>query len=351
MYLPWKQHRGKLDVGLPAPAAPQGQHRFVRPDVQRKVNMTQARRWLAKAFGGPEVLEEIVLDLPAPVRGEVAVEVRASGMNPADYKHFRPGQDPKLLPLTIGSEVAGVIAALGPDTEVASGAGAVGDEVVVFRVSDGYSSALNARAPDVFAKPPTLTFPQAANLLLVGTTAADALHAIGLSEGETVLVHGGAGGVGSSVVQQAVELDANVIATAGERDFDALRGFGATPVAYGAGLEERVREAAPDGIDAAVDTVGVDEAIDVSLTLIADRQRIVSTAGFARAKQDGFQIVGAANPRSAPFRARARPKILSLATAGKLTVPIGQTFPLDDAPKAVEALIRGHPYGKLALIS
>ena len=305
---------------------------------------------MARAFGGPEVLEEVVVDLPAPGRGEVTVEVRAAGMNPADHKHLSPGQDPKLLPLTIGYEVAGVIEALGPDTEVASGGGAIGDEVVVFRVSAGYSSALNAPASDVFAKPPTLTFPQAANLLLVGTTAADALHAVGLLQGETVLVHGGAGGVGSSVVQQAVDLGANVIATASARDFDAVRGFGAMPVAYGAGLEGRVREAAPDGIDAAVDTVGVDEAIDVSLTLIPDRQRIVSTAGFARAKQDGFQIVGAANPRSGPFRARARPKILGLAAEGRLTVPIGQTFPLDDAPKAFEALIGRHPYGKLALI-
>jgi NADPH:quinone reductase-like Zn-dependent oxidoreductase len=165
--------------------------------------MTQARRWVAKDFGGPEVLDEIVVDLPEPESGQVTVQVKAAGMNPADYKHFAPGQDPKLLPLTIGSEVAGVIAALRPGTEIASGGGAVGDDVVVFRVPDGYSSALNASAVDVFAKPPGLTFPQAANLLLVGTTAAETLNVVGVAEGETVLVHGAAGGVGSSVVQQA----------------------------------------------------------------------------------------------------------------------------------------------------
>jgi NADPH:quinone reductase len=312
--------------------------------------MTRGRRWYATAFGGPEVLEERDVELAAPGHDEVTIEVRAAGMNPADYKHFGRGQDPKLLPLTVGSEVAGVIAALGPDTEIASGGGAVGDEVVVFSVSDGYSSALNAAASDVFAKPSTLTFPQAANLLLVGTTAAETLHVVGLARGETVLVHGAAGGVGSSVVQQAVDLGATVIGTASERDFAAVRGFGATPIAYGPGLEEHVRAAAPHGVDAAVDTVGVDEAIDVSLAFVPDRQRIVSTAGFARAKRDGFQIVGAANPRSGPFRAEARPKILALAAEGKLTVPIGQTFPLDDARKAVEALMGEHPYGKLALI-
>ena len=111
-----------------------------------------------------------------------------------------------------------------------------------------------------------------------------------------------------------------------------------------------MREAAPGTVDAAVDTVGVDEAVDVSLALINDRQRIVSTVAFARAKQDGFQIVGAANPKSGPFRAAARAKILWLAAQGKLTVPIGQTFPLSETPAAVRALQGAHAYGKLALV-
>jgi NADPH2:quinone reductase len=309
-----------------------------------------ARRWIATDFGGPEVLEEIEVELGDPAPGEVTIEVRAAGMNPADYKHFAPGQNPKLLPLTVGYEVAGVIAALGADTEIASGGGVLGDEIVAFRVSDGYSSALNAPAADVFAKPATLTFAQAANLLLVGATAADTLDVVAVSEGDTVLVHGAAGGVGTSVVQQAVLLGATVIGTAGERDFDAVRGFGATPVAYGPGLEERVRQAAPDGIDAAIDTVGVDEAIDVSLALVGDRGRIVSIAAFGRAQQDGFQLVGGSAARSGPFRAAARRPILDLAAEGKLTVPIGQTFPLSEAPRALEVLQGKHPYGKLALL-
>jgi len=312
--------------------------------------VTQARRWVAKDFGGPEVLEEIHVELPDPGPGEATVEVRAAGMNPADYKHFGPGQDQRLLPLTIGYEVAGVILALGPDTEIGSGGGSVGDEVVVFQVYDGYASAVNAPAADVFAKPSTLTFPEAANLLLVGTTAAETLHVVGLSAGETVLVHGAAGAVGTSVIQQARLLGATVIGTAHEADFDAVRRFGATPVAYGAGLEERARRVAPGGVDAAIDTVGVDEAIDVSLALISDRLRIVSTAAFGRAKRDGYQTVGAANPASGPFRATARASILDLAAHGKLTVPIGETFSLSEAPRAVAALQGKHPYGKLALV-
>src|ERR1700758_4660532 len=148
--------------------------------------MTRVTRWVATSFGGPDVLEAIEEGLPDPAPGQVRIEVRAAGMNPADYKHFAPGQDPKLLPLTIGYEVAGVIAAIGADTEIASGGGAAGDEVVAFPVSDGYSSALNAQAADVFAKPETLTFPQAANLLLAGATAADTLDVVGVARGETV---------------------------------------------------------------------------------------------------------------------------------------------------------------------
>jgi NADPH:quinone reductase len=296
------------------------------------------------------VLEEITVELPDPEPGQVTVEVRAAGMNPADYKHFSAGQDPSLLPLTTGFEVAGVIAAIGPDTQIASGGGAIGDEVVAFQVTDGYGSALTAPAVDIFAKPTTLGFPEAANLLLVGTTAAETLSVIGLSEGETLLVHAAAGGVGTSAVQQARLLEAKVIGTANERDFDAVRGFGATPVQYGPGLLERVRAAAPDGIDAALDTIGTDEAVDVSLALVSDRRRIVSTAAFARVKADGFQIVGATNPKSAPFRAAARQRILDLASEGKLAVPVGRTFQLREAPEALAALRGTHPYGKLALV-
>jgi NADPH:quinone reductase len=314
------------------------------------IGMTEARRWVATDFGGPEVLEEIRVELPDPGPGEVTVGVRAAGMNPADYKHFGPGQDRNLLPLTTGYEVAGTITKLGPGTESAAGRGAVGDEVVVFQVFDGYSSALNAPAKDVFMKPVQLTFPEAANLLMVGTTAADCLHVIGVSDGDVVLVHGAAGGVGTSVVQQAILLGATVIGTAGERDFEALRSFGATPVRYGPGLDARIRDVAQDGIDAAVDTVGVDEAVDCSLALVADRSRIVTTAAFARAKREGFRFVGAANPKSGPFRAAARQSILDLAAAGKLTVPIAETFPFDEAPAAVAALQGAHPYGKLALV-
>ncbi len=246
--------------------------------------MTTARQWVATDFGGPEVLRLADADVPAPGHGQVTIGVRAAGMNPADAKHIAPGQDRALLPLSIGFEVAGVVTALGPGTELASGGGAVGDEVVAWQVSGGYTTAITAPAADVFAKPPTLTFPEAASLLLAGTTAAELLHASRAREGETVLLHGAAGAVGMSVLQQARVLGVRVVGTASTANFDIVSGFGGIPVAYGPGLPGRVRAAAPGGVAAALDTVGSQEAGDVSLALVSDRQRIITIAAAPRAK-------------------------------------------------------------------
>ena len=312
--------------------------------------MTTARRWVAVGFGGPEVLCNIEVEVPDPGPGEVTIDVRAAGMNPADAKHIAPGQDPKLLPLSIGYEVAGVVTALGPQTELASGGGTVGDEVLA-QVNGGYTTTITTSAASVFAKPSALSFPEAANLLLVGTTAADLLHTSGAAEGETVLLHGAAGAVGVSVLQQARLLGVRVIGTAGQANFEFVRSYGGVPVEYGPGLLDRVRAAAPEGIAAALDTVGSDEAGDVSLALVADRLRVVTIAAAPRAQADGYVFVGASNPASGPFRARARSRILKLARDGDLVVPMAETFAFTDAPAAFAALAGPHQPGKLALVN
>jgi NADPH:quinone reductase len=313
--------------------------------------MTGARRWVAVDFGGPEVLQSIDVDVPGPGRGEVTIDVRAAGMNPADAKHIAPGQDRKLLPLPLGYEVAGIVTALGPGTELASGGGTAGDRVVAWEITGGYTTAITAPASSVFAKPSALTFAEAASLLLVGTTAADLLHACGAREGETVLLHGAAGAVGVMVLQQARHLGVRVIGTASPSNFGYVRRFGGIPVEYGPGLLDRVRAAAPEGIAAALDTVGSDEAGDVSLALIDDRKRVVTIAAAPRARADGYVFVGASNPESGPFRAGARSRILALAQAGELVVPMAQTFKFEDAPAAFAMLTSPHPPGKIALVN
>ena len=315
--------------------------------------MTTAWQWIATDFGGPEVLQLRMVDVPSPGPGEVTIAVRAAGMNPADYKHFGPGQDRRLLPLTVGYEAAGVLTALGPGASIATGGAAVGDEVIAFQIGGGYASALNARASDVFAKPGPLDFAQAANLLLAGTTAAELLATAAVAKSDTVLLHGAAGAVGLSVLQQARLIGVRVIGTASADNSGILESFGAVPVPYGGGpdaLAGRVRGAAPEGVTAALDAVGTDEAIDASLVLLDDRRRLVTLTAFRRAAAEGFTAIGASNPASGPFRANARTHVVEMAAAGNLTVPIARTFPFQDAREAVAALRGPHPSGKLALV-
>jgi NADPH2:quinone reductase len=308
-----------------------------------------AQHWVATRPGGLDVFELVDYEVSPPGKGEVTIAVRAAGMNPADYKHVGRG-DPKDFPSAVGYEVAGVLTAVGPDTEIASGGGAVGDEVVAFRVSGGWATELTVPARDVYAKPSSVPFEEAANLLLAGTTASEMLHVTGVREGETILVHGASGAVGVSVLQQAAHLGVRVIGTASEPRFEEVRRFGGHPVAYGDGLEQRVREAAPDGVAAALDCVGTDEAVDVSLALVADRDRIVTIAAFGRAERDGIRVIGGAMPDSKTYRDSVRGDLVALAGEGHLEVPMARTFPLEQAVEAAELLSGQHPGGKLALI-
>ncbi len=308
--------------------------------------------WVAKDFGGLDVFEEVHVDVPAPGPGEVTIGIRAAGMNPADYKHVANGSDRSLLPVPIGYECAGVVTAVGPDTRIGSGPVEVGDEVLAFRISGGYATERTVAAKDVFAKPGSLSFEQAASLLLVSTTAAEMLDVTGVRAGDIVLLHGASGSVGVAVLQLAAAIGARVIGTCAEQNSDLVRRFGGEPVVYGPGLEERVRALAPEGVDAALDAVGTDEAIDVSLALVADPARIVTIAAMARAaeRHEGFRVIAGAMPASAAFRDETRPRLIEAAGRGELVIPIAQTFPLSKAREALEVLAGQHPGGKLVLV-
>jgi NADPH2:quinone reductase len=314
-------------------------------------NEGMVRAWIATDFGGFDVYEEVDTRVPQPGRGEVTITVVAAGMNPADFKHVASGSDRRLLPIRVGYEVAGILTAIGPDTEIGSGGGAIGDEVLAFRISGGYAQAVTVPARDVFAKPVSLDFPQAANLLLAGTTAAEMLHVTKVEPGDTIVLHGASGAVGVSVLQQARLQHVRVIGTASDENADLVRDLGGEPVPYGEGLEERLRELSPQGYAAALDAVGTDEAVDVSLALVADRRRIVSIANFARAERDGYRVIRGSFPESAAFRDEVRPHLIELAGSGRLIVPMARTFPLGEALEAMQCLSSGHPGGKLALVT
>lgn len=309
-----------------------------------------AKHWIAPVFGGIETFVLQEYEVPEPRAGEVTIEVRAAGMNPADYKHVARGTDQSVLPIAIGYEIAGVITAMGEGTEIATGGGAVGDEVLAFRISGGYASSVTVAATAVFAKPESLGFAEAANLLLAATTASEMLHVTGVTTGQTIVVHGASGAVGVSVLQQAKLLGVSVIGTASESSFDVIERFGAQPVAYGPGLEERIRDRAPDGVDAALDTVGTDEAVEVSLALVSDLSRIVTIAAMGEAAAHGFRAIAGALAASAAYRDSVREHLVDLAAQQKLVVPLARTFALSDAAEALELLSGGHPGGKIALL-
>lgn len=309
---------------------------------------------VATGFGGPEVLS--VIDQPPgePGAGEVRIAVRAAGVNPFDYKVYSGmfGRDPAELPLRLGFEAAGVVTAVGPDAVGPAGPIAVGDEVVVYPAPGAYASELVIPASSAVPKPANLSWPEAGGLLLTGVTAAHALAAVGLQPGETVLLHGAAGGVGLTAVQLAVAKGATVLATASPARHERLRELGAVPVAYGPGLLDRIRAAAPNGVDAAVDLVGTDEAVDTSVELVADRSRIATIAAFGRAGGLGIKALGGA-PGADPgteIRAAARLELTRAVTDGALRVFVAGTYPLAEAAAAHREILEGHTSGKLVLI-
>lgn len=305
-----------------------------------------AQRWIAPRFGGVEVLELVDVEVPAPAPGEVTIAVRAVGINPSDAKLLGGGwnPDPSQLPLPIGQEAAGVVTAVGEGVPFA-----VGDEVIAFKVTGGFATDLTVGAKDVFPKPATLDFPAAANLLHVGVTAAELLHLVGVADGATILVHGASGSVGVSILQQAARRGIRVIGTASAASSDRVRQFGGEPVAYGGGLADRVRALAPAGIDAAIDAAGTEEALAVSLELVADPAKISTLAPGPAANEAGVGTSAGGAPASIAFRMPARRDILRLAADGKLVVPVARTFPFAEAQAALTYVGGGHPGGKVAL--
>ncbi|WP_193561279.1 NADP-dependent oxidoreductase [Mycolicibacterium hodleri] len=311
--------------------------------------MPMTRTVVAEAYGGPEVLALQDIELPALSEGQVFVDVRAAGANPIDYKLYggEMGRDPASLPMPIGMEVAGVVAEITPGAAGYTGGLTVGDEVIVTNISGGYSDRVVAAAADVGHKPESLTFEQAAGLLLVGGTAWHLLTNTAVGTGDTVLIHGASGGVGLMAVQLAVARGAKVIATASPARHAQLRGYGAEPVAYGAGLADRIRAIGP--VDAALDLVGTDEALDTSVELVADRARIATIAGFAKAPELGIAVLTGADGGQA-IRDASRVELVKLAAAGKLDVTVDRVFPLTEAAETHRYLQTGHARGKVVLV-
>jgi len=306
----------------------------------------------ALAYGGPEVLSVTEVPTPVPGPGEVLVSVRAAGVNQADVKVYGGvwGTDPAKLPIPLGFEVSGVISAVGDGVGDGVGDHLVGDEVIAHPVRGGYATEVVVPSRTVIAKPPGLGWAEASGLLLTGTAAAHAVTATGITDGDTVLVHGAAGGVGLIAVQLAVLRGATVVGTAAPEQHELLAGLGVVPVTYGAGLLERVHEVAPAGIDAALDLAGTDEALDVSLALVEDRSRIATIANFDRGPREGIRVLGAGGEEGKEIREAAAAELAELAASGRLQVHVEASFALTDVVAAHELLATRRATGKIVLL-
>jgi NADPH:quinone reductase-like Zn-dependent oxidoreductase len=307
---------------------------------------------VATGYGGPEVLEIVEQEVAEPGPGEAVLEVRAAGVNPVDWKMYSGarGRDPSALPMRLGMEGSGVLIAVGLDAVGPAGPLAIGDEVVAYRIAGAYAERVVVPATAVVPKPREVSFELAGGLMLAGVTAIHALTAVGAKPGETLLVHAASGAVGRIAVQVARARGINVIGTAAPARHDELRALGAEPVAYGDGLLERVRGVAGNGVDAAIDAAGTDEALDTSLGLVADRARVATVANIARGLREGIRVLGGA-PGADPggeIRQAARLELSALAAQGTVTLDV-TPYPLAEAAAAHRESMTGHPRGKLVL--
>ncbi|MFB6878801.1 NADP-dependent oxidoreductase [Streptomyces sp. NPDC056323] len=293
-------------------------------------------------YGGPEVLRVVDREVPRPGPGQVLVEVRAAAVNPLDWQ-LRSGAVAEMMPVEFpsvpGGDVAGVVAEAGADVT----GFAVGDEVFGSIGSGGYAEFALAPAAQLARKPEGVPWEVAAGLPVAVNTAYQVLMDLGLKSGETVVVDGAAGGVGSVAVQLARHLGATVIGTASERNHAYLRSLGAEPVTYGEGFAERVRAVAAKGVDAAFDAAGKG-SVPALVELAGGPDRVVTIADH-RAAEHGvlFAFAGPGAIRERLDRAAA------LVVSGALTLSVAGTYPLSRAADAHRESAGGHVRGKLII--
>jgi len=296
-------------------------------------------------YGGVDVLKVVDVPVPEPGPGQVLVRVKAAGINPGEAK-IRDGllheRWPAAFPEGEGSDLAGIVERLGPDVTAV----AAGDEVIGWvDTRSSHAEYAVVEAEHLTPKPASLPWEIAGALPVVGFTAWAAVRAVALKPGDTLVVSGAAGGVGSLAVQLARREEATVVGLAGPANHAWLTKHGVIPVSYGDGVADRIREAAPT-TDAFIDTYGGDY-IELALDeLGVDPARIDTIARFDAAGKYGVKAEGNAVGASAATLG----ELAGLVAAGELEVPIAATYPLTQVRDAFAELAKGHTRGKIVLL-
>jgi NADPH:quinone reductase-like Zn-dependent oxidoreductase len=293
-------------------------------------------------YGGPEVLHVAEAEEPHAGPGQIRIAVRAAGVNPIDWK-ARSGVMREFMPVEFpaidGREAAGVVDEVGEGVEGV----AEGDEVFGFAV--GGAAAEYAVLDDFARKPSGLAWEEAGGLPVAVETSVRVFNVLGgLGAGQTIVINGAAGGVGSAAVQLARARGARVIGTASERNHDFLRSLGAEPTTYGDGMVARIRELAPDGVDLAFDTAGQGGVPDL-IELTGDPAKVATIADFGAAAL-GAKVTGGSEGRAPGALAEAA----ALVEEGRFSLPVAEAIPFDRAADAHRASEGGHVRGKLVLV-
>jgi NADPH:quinone reductase-like Zn-dependent oxidoreductase len=295
-------------------------------------------------YGGLEVLQVVEVDRPIPGPGKALVRVKAAGINPGEAsirKGLFADRWPSTFPSGQGSDFAGIVEQVGP--RVANVV--VGDEVIGF-TNDRSSQAelVLVESGQLVLRPGNVSWEQAGALFVAGTTAYAAVRSVGLSAGDTVVVSGAAGGVGSIAVQLARNAGAKVIGLAGVANHKWLGDHGVIPIAYGDGVEDRIWAACGGKVDAFIDTFGggyVELAIKLGVAL----NRIDTIIDFAAAAKYGVKTEG--NHEGAT--AEVLEQLAGLLAAGRLEIPIAKVYPMADVREAYRELEQRHTHGKIVL--
>ena len=294
-------------------------------------------------YGGIDVLDVVEVPAPVPGPGQLLVRVKDAGINPGEAK-IREGlldeRWPATFPSGQGSDLAGIVEHVGDGVE----GWAAGDEVIGFTHNRASQAELVVvEAENVTARPAGVPWPVAGSLFVAGTTAYAVVRAVSASSGDTVVVAGAAGGVGSITVQLAILAGATVIGLASERNHAWLKDLGVIGVSYGDGVEQRIKEAAGGTVDALIDLAG--GYVQLALDLGIKPERVDTVVDFGAGEKYGVKTEGTA----AAANAGVLGELAKLIDEGKVDVPIARVYPLEQVREAFRELEQGHTRGKIVL--
>jgi NADPH:quinone reductase-like Zn-dependent oxidoreductase len=296
-------------------------------------------------YGGVDVLRVVDVERPVPGPRQVLVRIKAAGINPGEAA-IREGlladRFPATFPSGEGSDLAGVVEEVGGAVKNV----AVGEDVIGFTDNRAsHADLVVVEADHLVPRPAHVRWEQAGALFVAGTTAYATVRAVSLAAGDTVVVSGAAGGVGSIAVQLARNVGARVIGLAGAANHAWLADHGVIPIAYGDGVADRIRAASGGKVDAFIDTFG-GGYVELGLELGVAADRIDTIIDFAAAAKYGVKTEGNGAAASAEVLA----ELAGLIEAGRLEIPIAKVYPLAEVREAYQDLARRHTRGKIVLV-